>query len=76
MCDRSCDSFRASHVAPVVKNPLASTGDIRDPDSILGSGRTPEEEHGIPLQCACLENSIEEPEGLQSIVLQRVRQPK
>ena len=33
--------IRASQVALVVKNSSASAGDIRDEDSILGSGRLP-----------------------------------
>jgi hypothetical protein len=32
--------FWAFQVALVVKNPHADAGDIRDPDSILGSGRS------------------------------------
>ena len=40
----------------VVKNPPANTGDIRDVDLIPGSGRSPGEGHGNPLQDSCLEN--------------------
>jgi len=41
-------------------------------DSIPGSGRSPGEGNGNPLQYSCLENSIDrEPGGLQSIGLQR-----
>ena len=50
---------QASHVALVVKNPPANTGDIRDVGSIscwCGSGRFPREGHGNPLQYSCLEN--------------------
>ena len=36
---------RVSHMALVVKNPLASAGDIRDQGSIPGSGRLPGEGH-------------------------------
>ena len=43
---------RASQVALVVKNPLASAGDVKIP----GSGRSPGGGHGNPLQYACLEN--------------------
>ena len=32
------------------KEPSASTGDIRDTDFIPGSGRSPGEGHGNPLQ--------------------------
>ena len=45
-----------------------------DPDSISGSGRSPGEGNGYPLQDSFLENSMtEEPSGLQSMVSQRVR---
>ena len=30
-----------------------------DPSSIPGSGRSPGEETGYPLQCSCLESSME-----------------
>ena len=43
-------------MALLVKNPPASVGDIRDMSSIPGSGRSPEEGHGNPLQYSCLEN--------------------
>ena len=45
-----------------------------DPRSIPGCGRSPGEGNGNPLQYSCLENSwTEEPWGLQSMGLQRVR---
>ena len=34
----------------MVKNPAAITGDLRDVDSILGSGISPGGGHGTPLQ--------------------------
>ena len=37
---------------PVVKNPPANAGDT---GSIPGSGRSPGEGHGNPVQCSCLE---------------------
>ena len=40
----------------VVKNPPANAGDIRDAGSIPGSGRSPVEGKGNPLQYSCLEN--------------------
>ena len=46
----------ASQVALVVKNTLANTGDERDHGSIPGSGRSPAEGNGNPLQYSCLEN--------------------
>ena len=39
-----------------VKNPPANAGDIRDADSIPGSGRSPGGGHGNPLQYSYLEN--------------------
>ena len=44
-------------MALVVKNLPANTGDVRDAGSIPGSGRSPGEGHGNPLQYSCLENS-------------------
>ena len=46
-------------LALVVKNLPASAGDIRDAGSIPGSGRSPREGNGNPLQCSCLENSMD-----------------
>ena len=40
----------------VVKNPLANGGDL---SSIPGSGRSPGEGNGNPLQCSCLENPMD-----------------
>ena len=48
-----------SQVATVVKNPPANAGDRRDVGSIPGSGRSPGEGNGNPLQYSCLENSRE-----------------
>ena len=52
----SLDAQQAPQAAPVVKNPPASAGDIRDAGSIPGSGRSPGGGHGKPLQYSCLEN--------------------
>ena len=49
----------ASQVALVVKNPSANAGDIRDEDSIPGSGRYPGGGHGNPLQYSCLKNPMD-----------------
>ena len=46
---------QASQVALVVKNLPANAGDA---DSIPGSGRSPREGHGNPLQYSCLENPM------------------
>ena len=40
----------------VVKNPPANAGDV---GSILGSGRSPGEGNGNPLQYSCLENPMD-----------------
>jgi len=48
-------SIRASQVPVVVKNPPTNTGDMRDVDSIPGSGRSPVGGHGNSLQYSCLE---------------------
>ena len=43
----------------MVKNPAAKAGDVRDPGSIPGSGRSPGGGNGNPLQCSCLENPMD-----------------
>ena len=43
----------------VVKNLPAKAGDTRDAYSIPGSGRSPAEGNGNPLQYSCLENSMD-----------------
>ena len=49
----------ASQVVLVVKNLLASAGDIRGAGSIPGSGRSPRESNGNLLQYSCLENPMD-----------------
>ena len=49
--------------ALVVKNLSANTGDARDTGSMPGSGRSPGEGNGNPLQYSCLEN----PHGQRSL---------
>ena len=44
-----CAPSGAFQVAPVVKNPPANAGDIRDAGSIPGSGRYPGGGHSSPL---------------------------
>ena len=41
------------------KNLPASAGDVRDADLIPGSGRSPGEGQGNPLQYSCLENPMD-----------------
>ena len=44
----------------VVKNlSSASAGDTREAGTISGSGRSPGEGHGYPLQYSCLENPMD-----------------
>ena len=52
-----------------------SAGSVRDLGSIPGLGRSSGGGHGNPLQYSCLQNAhwTEEPGGLQSMGLQRVR---
>ena len=42
----------------MVKNPLTNAGDTGDVGSIPGSGRSPGEGNGNPLQYSCLENPM------------------
>ena len=49
----------ASQVAPLVKNPPANAGDIRDLGSIPGLGGSPGRWHGNLLQYSCLENPLD-----------------
>ena len=58
----------------VVKNPPANAEDAGDVGSIPGSGRSPGVGNGNPLQYSCLKIPwTEEPDGLQSKGLQRVK---
>ena len=43
----------------VVKNLPANAGEVRDAGLIPGSGRSPVEGHGNPLQYSCLENPMD-----------------
>ena len=43
----------------MIKNQPANAGDIRDAGFILGSGRSPGEGNGNPLQYSCLENPMD-----------------
>ena len=42
-----------------IKNPLANAGDTRDVGSVPGSGRSPGEGEGNPLQYSYLENFMD-----------------
>ena len=51
--------WSAFQVALVIKNPPANAGDVGDPGSIPGSGRSPGEGNGKPLQYSCLKNPMD-----------------
>ena len=51
--------FWASQLALLVKNFLASAGDVRDASLIPGSGISPGGGHGNPLQYSGLENLMD-----------------
>ena len=64
----------ASQVVLVVKNPPSSAVDVLDVGSILVSRRSPGVGNGNTLQYSCGKLSwMEEPGGVQSVGLQRVR---
>ena len=50
---------RAFLVAPMVKNPPANAGDVGDPGSTSGWGRSPGGGSGNPVQCSCLGNPMD-----------------
>ena len=52
----SCSHYQ---VVLVVKNPPTNAGDIRDVDSITGSGRSPRGGFSNPLQGSYLENPMD-----------------
>ena len=53
------------------KESACNAGDAEDKSLIPRSGRSPGVGNGNPLQYSCLENSTEEPCGLQSMGFQR-----
>ena len=66
MCSASCQKLGrynritgASQVARVVKNALASAGDVGVAGLIPGLGRSPGGGHGSPLKYSCLENPMD-----------------
>ena len=70
--DITCSSYTASQVAPVVKNPPANAGDIRDVGSIPVLGGASGGGHGTPLQYSCLENPMDR--GAWGATVHRVAQ--
>ena len=51
-------NYRASLVAQLIKNPPANAGDSKEAGLTPGSGRSPGEGNGNPLQYSCLENPM------------------
>ena len=58
-------------MAQKVKNPPANAEDIRDVDSIPGSGRSLKGGHGNPLQNSCLENPMDRGAWWATVMLQK-----
>ena len=54
----------------VVKNTPVNTGDAGDTGSIPGSGRSPGEGNGNPLQYSCMENPMDR--GIWQATIHRV----
>ena len=65
----SIDNFSQYVVFVVVKNPPTDAGDL---GLIPGSGRSPGEGNGNPLQYLCLENPLDGGAWLQPMGSQRV----
>ena len=61
------DLYSFFHVAPVIKNLLATAGDTRDVGSIPELERSPGRGHGNPLQHSYLENSMDR--GVQRAIV-------
>ena len=64
-------TFPASKML-AVKNPPASAGDVKNADSIPGSGRSPGGGHGNPLQYSRLDNPMDR--GAWQATVHRVTQ--
>ena len=60
----------ASQMGLVVKNPIASAGDLSDMDWIPESGRSPGGGYDNPLQYSCLENPMDR--GVQWTIVHEV----
>ena len=57
----------------MVNNSPANAGDIKDLGSIPGSGRSPGEGHGYPVQYSCLENAMDR--GVWRVTVHGVAEP-
>ena len=63
----------ASRVALVVKSLPANAGDTRDVALIPGSGRSPGEGNGCPLQYSCLENPMDRGATVRGVAKSRTQ---
>ena len=67
ICERNINNLRYAGGFPVGSEVKASASNVGDLGSIPGSGRSPGEGNGNPLQYSCLENPMDEkPSWLQS----------
>ena len=57
--NRGWDLIWPSLMAQTIKNPPANAGDVRDEGLTPGSGRSPGEGNGNPLQYSCLGNPMD-----------------
>ena len=57
--NETVESVDWTRVVLAVKSLPASVGDAREVSSIPGSGRSPEDGNGNPLQYSCLENFMD-----------------
>ena len=74
-CNYFCiNLINTSQVVLMVKNPPANVGDIKDVGSIPGSEISPGEGNCNPLQCSCLENSMDK--GAWWAIVHRVAKGK
>ena len=58
---------KSSQMVPVVKNPPAKAGTLRDGVSIPGLGRSPGEGHGKIFQYSFLENAVDKGAGQATV---------
>ena len=56
---RKVTDISLQEATAVVKNPSADAGGRGDTGAVPGSGRSPGEGNGSPIQCSCLENPMD-----------------
>ena len=74
MLQNLCVLGWASLVVLVAKNLPANAGDTKDVGLIPGSGRSPGEGNGNPIQCSCLETPLDR--GARRATVHRVAQSR